>query len=184
VQGERHAAVRLLKALMVASVVLPLVLFAITAWVDYRNFERLTNERIARSLDILHEHSLRVLETAERVYAEVNEVVRGMSDNGIRLNGDALSKRLKRIVTDTQMQGIEMIDGNGHLLVSSADPPMPKDIDFSKAEHFAALKSGGAAHMRVPSTHPAWACRAISFHCRSAGPGPTVRSTVPSRLQS
>lgn len=155
VQGERHAAVRLLKALMMASVVLPLVLFAITAWVDYRNFERLTNERIARSLDILHEHSLRVLETAERVYAEVNEVVRGMSDNDIRLDGDALSKRLKRIVTDTQMQGIEMIDRNGHLLVSSADLPMPKDIDFSKAEHFAALKSGGggtyASTVNAPS---------------------------------
>lgn len=78
-----------------------------------------------------------------------------MSDNDIRLNGDALSKRLKRIVTDTQMQGIEMIDRNGHLLVSSADLPMPKDIDFSKAEHFAALKSGGggtyASTVNAPS---------------------------------
>lgn len=54
VQGERHAAVRLLKALMMASVVLPLVLFVITAWVDYRNFERLTNERIARSTSCMN----------------------------------------------------------------------------------------------------------------------------------
>jgi two-component system NtrC family sensor kinase len=72
VQSERHAAVRLLKALMVASVILPMALFTITAWIDYRNFERITNERIDRSLDILHEHSLRVLETIERAYAEVN----------------------------------------------------------------------------------------------------------------
>ncbi|MEH6951749.1 ATP-binding protein [Nitrobacter sp. NHB1] len=157
VQSERYAAVRLLKALMVASVVLPMALFAITAWVDYRNFERITNERIDRSLDILHEHSLKVLETVERACAEVNEVVRGMSDNDIRLNEAALHKRLKRIVTDApQMQGIEIIDRNGRPLVSSNDLPAPGDIDFSKADYFTALKSreGGTYVSTINAPRP------------------------------
>ncbi len=127
---------------MVASIVLPVMLFIVTAWVDYRNFERLTNERIARSLDVLHEHSLRVLETNERAYAEVNEVVRGMSDNDIRLHEAALSKRLKQIVADTpQMEGVAIIDRNGRLLVSSNRLPVPQDIDFSEVDYFTAVKN-------------------------------------------
>ena len=71
----RHAAIRLLKLMMVASLVLPAVLFAFAAWVSYRNFERVTDERIDRSLDILHEHALKVLQTVERAFAEIDEIV-------------------------------------------------------------------------------------------------------------
>ena len=80
----RHAAIRLLKLMMVASVVLPAVLFAFAAWVSYRNFERVTDERIDRSIDILHEQALKVLQTVERTFAEIDEVMRGMSDADIR----------------------------------------------------------------------------------------------------
>ena len=92
----RHAAIRLLKLMMVASVVLPAVLFAFAAWVSYRNFERVTDERIDRSLDILHEHALKVLQTVERTFAEIDEVMRGMSDDDIRANEAVLHERLKR----------------------------------------------------------------------------------------
>ncbi|HEY5128487.1 MAG TPA: hypothetical protein VIJ35_14555 [Bradyrhizobium sp.] len=57
----RHAAIRLLKLMMVASLVLAAVLFAFAAWVSYGNFEHVSDERIDRSLDILHEHALKVL---------------------------------------------------------------------------------------------------------------------------
>ena len=107
----RHAAIRLLKLMMVASVVLPAVLFAFAAWVSYRNFERVTDERIDRSLDILHEHALKVLQTVERTFAEIDEVVRGMSDDDIRHNEGPLHARLKRIVDALpQVQGIAIID--------------------------------------------------------------------------
>ena len=141
--SERHAAVRLLKVLIVASVVLPMALFIITAWIDYQNFERLTNERIDASLDILHEQSLKVLQTIERAYAEVNEVLRGMSDDDIRANAAALDRRLRRIATDAPwMKDILVIDRNGRLLVSSDSLSAPKQTDFSKADYFAAVKGG------------------------------------------
>ena len=85
----RHAAIRLLKVMMVASLVLPMLLFAFAAWVSHRNFERVADERINRSLDILHEHALKVLQTLERTFAEINEVTRGLSDDDIRLQRGA-----------------------------------------------------------------------------------------------
>ena len=142
-QAKRQAAVKLLKVMIAASIVVPAVLFTITAWVDYRNFERLTHERIDRTIDIMQEHSLKILQTSERTYGEVHEIVRGMSDDDIRQNEAALHERLKQIVaTMPRMEGILIIDRNGHPLVFSNRQPVPKDIDFADTDYFAALKNG------------------------------------------
>lgn len=133
----RHAAIRLLKFMMVASVVLPAVLFAFAAWVSYQNFQKVTDERIDRSLDILHEHALKVLQTIERTFGEIDEVIRGMSDDDIRRNEGALHERLKRLVDALpQLQGIAIMDGDGHPLVSSNFAPVPQGLKFSDREYF------------------------------------------------
>ena len=139
----RHAAIRLLKLTMVASLVFPAVLFAFAGWVSYRNFERVTDERIYRSLDILNEHALKVLQTLERTSAEVDEIMRGMSDDDIRLNEGPLHERLDRIVQALpQLQGMAIIDRNGRPLVSSNIAPVAKDLDFSDRDYFKAQKDG------------------------------------------
>jgi two-component system NtrC family sensor kinase len=141
----RHAAIRLLKLTMVASLVFPAVLFAFAGWVSYRNFERVTDERIYRSLDILHEHALKVLQTLERTSAEVDEVLRGMSDDDIRRNEGALHERLDRIVQALpQLQGMAIIDRNGHPLVSSNIAPVRKDLDFTDRDYFKVQKERDA----------------------------------------
>jgi two-component system NtrC family sensor kinase len=141
----RHAAIRLLKLMMVASVVLPAVLFAFAAWVSYRNFERVTDERIDRSIDILHEQALKVLQTVERTFAEIDEVMRGMSDADIRASEAQLHERLALIVKALpQLQGIVVFDRNGHPLVSANLLPVPKDADFSDRDYFKAQIQRGA----------------------------------------
>jgi two-component system NtrC family sensor kinase len=141
----RHAAIRLLKLMMVASLVLPAVLFAFAAEVSYHNFEHVTDERIDRSLDILHEHALKVLQTVERSFAEIDEILRGMSDDDIRLNEASLHARLKRIVEAMpQLQGIAIMDRTGHVMVTSNIFPSPKDLDFSDRDYFKVPASGFA----------------------------------------
>jgi two-component system NtrC family sensor kinase len=133
----RHAAIRLLKFMMVASVVLPAVLFAFAAWVSYQNFQKVTDERIDRSLDILHEHALKVLQTIERTFGEIDEVLRGMSDDDIRRDEGPLHERLKRLVQALpQLQGIAIMDRAGRALVSSNFAPVPQGQNFSDREYF------------------------------------------------
>ena len=135
----RQAAIRLLRLMMVASVVLPVVLFACASWLSYRNIERVTDERIDRSLDILHEHALKVLQTVDRTFAEIDEVMRGMSDGDIRANEQVLHDRLDHIVNEMpQLQGIAVIDRNGHPLVSATQFPVPQNIDLSDRDYFKA----------------------------------------------
>jgi two-component system NtrC family sensor kinase len=139
----RNAAIRLLKFMMVASLVLPALLFAFTAWVSYNNIQRVTDERIDRSLDILHEHALKVLQTIERSFAEVDEIVRGMSDDDIRNNESMLHDRLKHIVEALpQLQGILIVDRNGHPLVSANAFPAHHDLDLSDRDYFKAQQVG------------------------------------------
>ncbi len=139
----RQAAIRLLKLMMVASLVLPAVLFVFAASVSYRNFERAADERIDRSLDILHEHALKVLQTVERTFAEIDEVLRGMSDDDIRLNEEPLHTRLKRIVDALpELQGIAIIDRDGLPLVSANLFPVPKNLIFSDRNSFNAHLTG------------------------------------------
>jgi two-component system NtrC family sensor kinase len=129
--------------MMAASVVLPVVLFGFASWLSYRHEHALADDRIERSLDILHEHTLKVFQTVQRATAEVDEIVRGMSDADIRREQLRLHDRLKRIVDSLpQLRAIFLIDHNGHPLVSSQLAQVPPDFNVSDRDFFTAHKGG------------------------------------------
>ena len=92
--SARESALRLLQLMMIASVVLPAALFAYASWVSYRDIYAVADERILRSLDVMQEQALKVFQTVDRTFAEVNEIVRGMSDEDIRVDQPRLHERL------------------------------------------------------------------------------------------
>ena len=135
----RHAAIRLLKLMMVASLVLPAVLFAFASWVSYRNIARETDDRIDRSLDIMHEHALKVLQTIQVAFGEIDEITRAMSDDDIRRNEVPLHTKLLKIVNELpQLQGIAILDRDGYPLVSANVVPVPKDLSLADRDYFQA----------------------------------------------
>src|SRR4051812_7849091 len=141
----RQAAIRVLRLMMIGSIVLPLVLFVFAASASYRNIQHVNDERIDRSLDILHEHALKVLQSIDRTFAEIGEVMLGMSDDDIRANEQRLHDRLKRIVDAMpQLQGIAVVDRGGHTLVSATQLPVRRNIDLSDRDYF---KAQAAANM-------------------------------------
>jgi two-component system NtrC family sensor kinase len=135
----RQSAVQLLQLMMVASLVLPAILFVYASWLNHRNVEAVSDERIERSLDILHEHALKVFQTVERTFAEVDEVTRGMSDDDIRAAQQRLHLRLKRIVdVMPQLQTILVVGRDGRPLASSAFDSLPPDLNMSDRDYFKA----------------------------------------------
>ncbi len=132
-----QSAIRLLRLLMVTSIILPATLFAFAAWLNYRSVHAVSDERIERSLDILHEHALKVFQTVELTIAAVNEGVNDRPDARIRADEIQVHNLLKRLVSALpQIQGIIVIDRNGHLLASSNVLPLPTDLDFSDRSYF------------------------------------------------
>src|SRR5436190_7207632 len=144
-QSPRQAAVRVLQLMMVASLVLPAALFAWASWLNYRHEYAIADERIDRLLDILHEHTLKVFQTVERTIAEVDEVVRDMSDEAIRGDQPRLHDRLTRIVDALpQLRAIFLIDHNGHPLVSSQFTRVPPEFSAGDRPYFNVHLNGHA----------------------------------------
>jgi hypothetical protein len=54
---NRSLTIRLIRLAMVASLMLPCLLFAFGAWTTYRNIDLLANERLVRSLDVEQEEA-------------------------------------------------------------------------------------------------------------------------------
>ena len=139
----RESAIRLLRLMMIASLVLPAALYAYACWVGYRDIHAVADERIERSLDVMQEQSLKVFETIDRTFAEISEIVRGMSDEDIRANAPRLHERLAAIVaTMPQLNAILIIGGDGRALAASAHAVLPAGVDFADRDYFRAQRDG------------------------------------------
>jgi two-component system NtrC family sensor kinase len=154
-RSARESATRLLQLMMIAAVVLPAALFIYAAWVSYREFHDVADERIGRSLDVMQEQALKVFETINSTFAEVNEIVRGMSDAQMRAEAPQLHERLADIVaTMPQLKAIVIVGRDGTPLVRSLSPIIPDDVNFSDRDYFEAQRSGDAgtyvSSMRLP----------------------------------
>ena len=135
--SARELATRLLQSMMVAAVVLPAALFAYACWIGYSEIHAVADERIVRSLDVMQEQALKVLQTVDRTFAEVNEITRGMSDDDIRVDQPRLHQRLTGIVaTMPQLRGILLLDRDGRPMVTSALASVPADKTFADRDYF------------------------------------------------
>jgi two-component system NtrC family sensor kinase len=130
--------IRLLHGILVASIALPAVLFIYASWLGYQNNQVVADRQIDRTRDVLTEHALKVFESVERSIAEVNEVVRDMSDERIAANEENLHRRFERLADSSeQIKSVWIFDRYGHALVNSLTYPAPS-IDFSDRDYFKA----------------------------------------------
>ncbi len=128
-----------LRLIAVLSVALPAAALAFLVWQNWRSIQEQARERIQSSLDVLHEQTLKSLQTVERSISETNEVLRGMSDDMIRASESALYLRLKRTQQALpQIESIWVFDKNGRPLVSSTILPVPRDLNNSDRSYFRA----------------------------------------------
>jgi two-component system NtrC family sensor kinase len=138
VQTEQRNSLRLLQWMMAASVALPMALFAFASAVSYFSTHDTADRQIERALDVAHEHALKVFETIDRSLSEINEIIRGIPDAGIKSREEALHLRLKRLADSLpQMKSAWIFDARGHALVNSLIVPAPA-IDFSDRDYFKA----------------------------------------------
>lgn len=135
-QRAQRNSLRLLQWMMAASLALPVALFAIAATISYTSTRDIADREIERTLDVVHEHALKVFETIDRSLAELNEVVRGLPDDTIRAREPALHRRLKRL-TDAlpQLKSAWVFDADGKALVNSLVSPPPA-LSFADRDYF------------------------------------------------
>jgi two-component system NtrC family sensor kinase len=122
--------------MMAASLALPIALFAIASTISYNSTLDIADRDIERTLDVAHEHALKVFETIDRSLAELNEVVRDLPDDIIRSREPALHRRLKQLADSLpQLKSAWIFDAEGRALVNSLASP-PPELSFADRDYF------------------------------------------------
>ena len=135
--GARRS-IKWLETILFAAVLFPALIFCLSAWQTYHDIQRVADDQINRSRDVLNEHALKVFEAVERSIAEVNEIVKDASDAQIAANEQTLHSRLQRMVSSSpEMKSIWIFDAHGRALVNSITFPAPP-VDFNDRDYFKA----------------------------------------------
>jgi two-component system NtrC family sensor kinase len=122
--------------MMAASLALPIALFVFASTISYNSTLDTADREIGRTLDVAHEHALKVFETIDRSLAELNEVVRELPDDVIRSREPALHRRLKQLADALpQLKSAWIFDRTGKSLVNSLVSP-PPDQSFADRDYF------------------------------------------------
>jgi signal transduction histidine kinase/CheY-like chemotaxis protein len=126
-------------ALVVASLLIPLLLFAIVAWEDRKSILRDAELDVTHTTDILYEHALKVFETHELIATAIDGRIRSMSWDEISASR-SVHEYLKWIEAQyPQVQGLWLVDPTGALRNSSRTFPVTP-VNLSDRDYFVALR--------------------------------------------
>jgi two-component system NtrC family sensor kinase len=155
--------VRLLQVVFAASLILPIALFAYASLLTYRSNEATNDREIAQTRDVLTEHALKVLESAERSIAEINEIIRDASDAEIMERADLLHQRLKRIAAASeQVKSLWILDRTGRTLVDSLSYPSSA-VSLADRDYFAVHRASDIGTYIGPILQPRVPYNGASF---------------------
>jgi len=131
--------IRPYKVLVAASLIVPLALFAIIMWQDYRTEFRATGQDVLRTTEIFQQHALNVFETQQLVADRVSDRLRGMGWEEIERSGAIRTYLVKICNVYPQVQAIWLADASGVVRnASQALPASPVRID--DRDYFRALR--------------------------------------------
>jgi two-component system NtrC family sensor kinase len=130
--------IRLLQGALIAAIALPSALFVYSGWLGFENAQKVADSQIERTTDVIDEHAQKVFEAVDRTLAEINEIIRDMSDAAVVDDEAHLHARLRRLAADSaEIKSVWVFDRNGRALVNSLNFPAG-DTDFSDRDYFAA----------------------------------------------
>jgi len=164
-ETTRRSALRLLTLMLVGCVVLPLALFGWLAWTTWASEQRSADERLWRALDVLHEHTLKVFQTAELLLLGVDALTGDMSDAQISADAPRLHLLLSRMTAQLgERESIWIVDRNGHPLVTSLAQAPPPGMSLTDRDFFVAQAArdsgtyvGAMAMPKLPGGRPFFA---------------------------
>jgi len=126
-------------ALMVSSIVIPLLLFLFIIWQDYHKAIETTTTEALRTSSTLQQHALNVLETHQLIAERIDEKLKGMSWEAIARSKE-LQQYLKKIVAEyPQTQAVWLADASG--IVRNGSEPLPaQPVSLAERDYFQALR--------------------------------------------
>jgi len=137
--ARRDAALRLLKTMLAASIVIPVALFSYASWINYQDSIAHADEQLTASLNILSEHASKVFQSIDLAVTSVDAIAGDLPDEQIKARQEALHYQLSKLEKAlATVDAIFIADRNGRALASSAIFPLPPDTSVADRDYFQA----------------------------------------------
>src|SRR5712672_287357 len=115
---------RALRLLTIAVIVVPVVLFATAAWINYVAAFREARERVIRATDAIHEYALKAFETDELILDRIAEHVNGR-DRSELMRSEEFHRYLRQFEGKPQISSAGLIVPGRGLAASNLVFPIP-----------------------------------------------------------
>lgn len=150
-------AIGTLRLLVVGTIVLPLLLGGVGAYLSFRADYRRAADALADAVAVAAENTTKVLDTHVLVAERADDLLAGLSDAQIRTDEEELHRRIaEQIAGLPEVAAAWVIGADGRELVSARVYPVDRNIDQSSREDFKGLQDPHA-------TTFVWALRARSL---------------------
>jgi signal transduction histidine kinase/ActR/RegA family two-component response regulator len=134
-----------LRGMVLASVLVPLLVFAGGGWLAWRNTIRDASTTLGSALAVSDEQATRVLDTHVLLGNRINDLLGDLSDDAITARERELHDRLAAMIAGySQVTAVVVTGADGHALVANTRFPADHRIDFSDRGYFIALRNGDA----------------------------------------
>jgi two-component system, NtrC family, sensor kinase len=115
-----------LRLLLIAVFAVPLLLFGVAAWQNYRLVKDQAEQRVTDETAQLHEHTVRALDTYPLVLAWIDDQTRGLGWDRIEHDPE-LQSFLSDVATLPEIGAVWIVDASGHVRASAGPVPPPPD---------------------------------------------------------
>jgi hypothetical protein len=154
--NERITGLQPLRVLVSLVVLLPAIFIGVTSWRSLQRHFAEAEDRLSRTLSVVHEHTVKVFETQELVALQVDTLLDGLTDEEVQSRERALNTRLKTLIAALpQIQDVWVLTKTGTL--SSPEPSSPRP------EHWISPIASTSASSGMASFDPARLTSARSF---------------------
>ena len=138
-------ALEMLRLLLVATILLPIVLGAFAAYLSYLSNSENATKSASEAVAVAAENTTKILDTHLLVAARIDDLLRDMNDDQIHASEKELHDRIdQQIASLPQVAAAWVVDATGHELVSARVYPVNRSFDLSNREDFKALQNSDA----------------------------------------
>ncbi len=143
--NHRLDAVRLLRVLAVAAVLLPLSVLAAGGTIAWYKQQEDAWKRTARLADLVYETVSKLMDTQLLVLEETQQLVRGMDDATIQANEAMLHDRLSVVLHHLpHVRDVFIVGRDGHGLVTASQYPAPYGVSVADRDYVRHFADGGS----------------------------------------
>lgn len=140
--GKLPDALAMLRVLLVATILFPLVLGAVAGYLSYRSSYHTATESAREAVAVATENTTKILDTHLLVAARIDDLLRPLTDDQIRTSEEQLHDRIsEQIAGLPQVAAAWAVDAAGRELVSARVYPVNRTLDLSNREDFSALRT-------------------------------------------